>query len=99
MPCLTRAHIASAVALFVVVNVPVRAQTAAATFTAADALDINSYAISDLTDDGRYLVVTNTLRRDSYGQDYRHDGDPTYTRGIPVRLLVIDTRSGAPRWL
>lgn len=95
MPCLTRAHIASAVALFVVVNVPVRAQTAAATFTAADALDINSYAISDLTDDGRYLVVTNTLRRDSYGQDYRHDGDPTYTRGIPVRLLVIDTRSGA----
>jgi dipeptidyl aminopeptidase/acylaminoacyl peptidase len=72
-----------------------RAQAAASTFTADDALAINSYAIADLTDDGRYLVVTNTLRRDSYGQDFRRDGDPTYTRGIPVRVLVIDTKTGA----
>lgn len=66
-----------------------------ATFTAEDALNINAYAVADLTDDGRYLVVTNTLRRDSYGQDFRRDGDPTYTRGIPVRVLMIDTKTGA----
>ena len=94
MLLLSRVRIVSVVAL-IVITAPVHAQTTATTFTAEDALNINSYAVSDLTDDGRYLVVTNTLRRDSYGQDYRHDGDPTYTRGIPVRLLVIDTKSGA----
>jgi dipeptidyl aminopeptidase/acylaminoacyl peptidase len=72
----------------------VRAQTPATTFTAEDALNINSYTVGDLTDDGRYLAVTNTLRRDSYGQDFRRDGDPTYTRGIPVRVFIIDTKTG-----
>src|SRR5262245_1833268 len=72
-----------------------RAQAPATTITAEDALNINASAVADLTDDGRYLVVTNTLRRDSYGQDFRRDGDPTYTRGVPVRVLVIDTKSGA----
>jgi dipeptidyl aminopeptidase/acylaminoacyl peptidase len=80
---------------FAAVAVRAQAQSSQSTFTAEDALNINAYAIADLTDDGRYLVVTNTVRRDSYGQDFRRDGDPTYTRGIPVRLLVIDTRTGA----
>jgi dipeptidyl aminopeptidase/acylaminoacyl peptidase len=80
---------------FVVIVARAQAQSAPTTFTAEDALNIGSYAIADLTDDGRYLVVTNTVRRDSYGQDFRRDGDPTYTRGIPVRVLVIDTRTGA----
>lgn len=71
------------------------AQAPAQTFTAEDALNVNTYAIADLTADGRYVVLTNTRRRDSFGQDFRRDGDPTYTRGIPVRVLVVDTRSGA----
>lgn len=76
-----------------------RAQDGAAaatnTFTAEDALNINAVAIADLTDDGRYLALTNTLRRDSYGQDFRRDGDPTYVRGIPTRVFIIDTKTGA----
>jgi dipeptidyl aminopeptidase/acylaminoacyl peptidase len=67
----------------------------ASVFTAEDALAIDSYAISDLTDDGRLLAVIETVRRDSYGQDFRRDGDPTYTRAIPSRLEVIDTKTGA----
>jgi hypothetical protein len=35
------------------------------------------------------------VRRDAYGQDYRRDGDPTYVHPVPVRLLVVDTKSGA----
>lgn len=76
-----------------------RAQTSAPTFTAEDALNINGYSVADLTADGRYLILTNTLRRDSYGQDFRHDGDPTYTRGIPVRVVMVDTRTGAQQFV
>ena len=64
-------------------------------FTPQDALDVVNASVSDLSDDGRWLAVSATVRRDSYGQDYRRDGDPTYVRGVPVRLVVIDTRSGA----
>src|ERR1700753_2260233 len=64
-------------------------------FTAEDALAVDAYAISDLTDDGRYLAVIETVRRDTYGQEFRRDGDPSYTRAIPSRLEVIDTKSGA----
>ncbi|HVE32647.1 MAG TPA: hypothetical protein VNC18_03725, partial [Gemmatimonadaceae bacterium] len=65
------------------------------TFTAEDALDVMTAAVGDLTDDGRWLAVTNTMRRDQFGQDYRRDGDPSYVRPSLSRLLVIDTKSGA----
>ncbi len=64
-------------------------------FTAEDALAIDSHTISDLTNDGRYLAVIETVRRDSYGQDFRRDGDPSYTRAVPSRLEIVDTKSGA----
>jgi dipeptidyl aminopeptidase/acylaminoacyl peptidase len=70
-------------------------RTPTAAFTAEDALDVVSASIGDLTDDGRWLAVTSSVRRDAYGQDYRRDGDPTYVRATPTRLLVIDTKSGA----
>ena len=47
-------------------------------FTATDALEINTYAVADMSDDGHWLALTQAVRRDSYGNDYRHDGDPTY---------------------
>jgi dipeptidyl aminopeptidase/acylaminoacyl peptidase len=64
-------------------------------FTAEDALDVVSATVGDLTDDGRWLALTTSVRRDAYGQDYRRDGDPTYVRAVPARLVVIDTKSGA----
>ena len=64
-------------------------------FTAEDALDVVSATVGDLTDDGRWLALTTSVRRDAYGQDYRRDGDPTYVRAVPIRLVVIDTKSGA----
>src|SRR6185503_2424209 len=67
---------------------------ASTTFTAEDALAVNAATIGDLTPDGRYLAVISTMRRDQFGQDFRRDGDPSYARSIPARLLVIDTKSG-----
>ena len=66
-----------------------------AAFTMNDALDITTATVADLSDDGRWLALTSSVRRDAYGQDYRRDGDPTYVHPVPARLLVIDTKSGA----
>src|SRR5204862_1616923 len=55
-------------------------------FTADDALEVNTYATVDMSDDGHWVALTQAVRRDSYGTDYRHDGDPTYVHASPVRL-------------
>jgi hypothetical protein len=52
-----------------------RPATASPYFSAADALDISTFAIGDLSDDGKWLALTQSVRRDAYGNDYRRDGD------------------------
>src|SRR3954452_24787359 len=71
-----------------------QSRTATPVFTADDALEINTATIADMSDDGRWLALTQSVRRDSYGNDYRHDGDPTYVHPVPVRLWSVDARSG-----
>ncbi|HYW49413.1 MAG TPA: prolyl oligopeptidase family serine peptidase [Gemmatimonadaceae bacterium] len=66
-------------------------------FTADDALDVVSAQVSDLSADGRWLLVSVASRRDGLGVDYRRDTDPTYLRVSPARLRVIDTRDGTAR--
>src|SRR5262245_14993882 len=73
------------------------APTASSLFTPEDALEVMTYSIADLSDDGQWLVVSASSRRDSYGTDYRRDGDPSYLRVTPTRVLVIDTKTGASR--
>jgi WD40 repeat protein len=63
-------------------------------FTADDALEINTTTIADMSDDGKWLALTQSVRRDSYGNDYRHDGDPTYMHPVPVRVWSVDAQSG-----
>jgi dipeptidyl aminopeptidase/acylaminoacyl peptidase len=63
-------------------------------FTTDDALDLNAFAIADLSDDGRWIALTQSVRRDGYGTDYRRDGDPTYVHPTPVRLWSVDARTG-----
>jgi len=63
-------------------------------FTAEDALEINSATIADMTDDAHWIALTQSVRRDSYGNDYRHDGDPTYVHATPSRLWSVDARTG-----
>jgi dipeptidyl aminopeptidase/acylaminoacyl peptidase len=63
-------------------------------FSADDALDINTYAVADVTDDGRWIALTQSVRRDGFGVDYRHDGDPTYVHPVPLRLWALDPHTG-----
>ncbi|HEY7394794.1 MAG TPA: hypothetical protein VH559_08115, partial [Gemmatimonadaceae bacterium] len=63
-------------------------------FSADDALEINTYSIADVTDDGKWIALTQAVRRDGFGNDYRRDGDPTYVRPALVRLWSVDARSG-----
>jgi dipeptidyl aminopeptidase/acylaminoacyl peptidase len=63
-------------------------------FTADDALEINTATIADMSDDGHWLALTQSIRRDAYGNDYRHDGDPTYVHPTPARLWSVDARTG-----
>ena len=66
-------------------------------FTANDALDVTTAQITDLSADGRWLLITSSMRRDALGVDYRRDTDPTYLRLNPARLALIDTRDGTQR--
>ncbi len=59
-------------------------------FTPEVALDLNRYSIGDMTDDGLWLAVTMTVRRDDFGIDFRRDGDPTYVHPTPTRLWIVD---------
>ena len=70
------------------------AQTRPATFVPDDALGVVSYTVGDLSDDGRYIAATSSVRRDAFGQDFRRDGDPTYVRGALTRVMMIDTKTG-----
>lgn len=63
-------------------------------FTPEDALEVNTFAIADLSDDGKWIALTQTVRRDGFGIDYRHDGDPTYVHPVAVRLWSVDARTG-----
>jgi len=84
----------SALQLPVGQTLPNSARRAPTNFVAEDALGIVSYTIGDLTEDGRYIAATSSVRRDAFGTDYGRDGDPTYVRGAPTRVLLIDTKSG-----
>ncbi|HSA55696.1 MAG TPA: prolyl oligopeptidase family serine peptidase [Gemmatimonadaceae bacterium] len=73
-------------------------QTAATdSLTVRDLLDVSSTSVADLSADGRWLALTVTVRRDGLGIDFSRDGDPTYLRGTPAQLLVVDTRTLAQR--
>lgn len=63
-------------------------------FTAADALDITTWSVQDLSEDGRWLAAAAAPRRGGLGVDHRRDGDPTYIRPALARLWVVNTGTG-----
>jgi dipeptidyl aminopeptidase/acylaminoacyl peptidase len=79
---------------------PLAAQAPAAPpapFTVDDALDLATWTVADLSDDGRWLAATAGTRRDGLGVDHRREGDPTYVRPQRVRLWAVETATGARR--
>ena len=66
-------------------------------FTIRDVLDVASWTVADLSDDGRWAAVTAGTRRDGIGVDFRRDGDPSYIRPARQTLWSLDTRTGERR--
>ncbi|MBV6520427.1 MAG: hypothetical protein MNPFHGCM_00541 [Gemmatimonadaceae bacterium] len=94
---MTLLHTFRALTIVAILATNLGAQTApgaAQTFAPNDALDIVTYSVADLSDDGRWLVATSSTRRSGLGVDYRRDGDPTYIRPASARVWVFDTKSG-----
>lgn len=69
----------------------------ASTFTARDALGVTVTSVVDLSGDGRWLLVTASLRGDALGIDFRRDGDPTYVRPGRTKVQLIETATGTAR--
>ncbi|MGE0440116.1 MAG: prolyl oligopeptidase family serine peptidase [Gemmatimonadales bacterium] len=75
---------------------PLAAQERTA-FTAERSLDVATWSIGDLSDDGAWLVTTSLTRRAMLGVDHRRDGDPTYLRPAAADIWVVNTATGDRR--
>jgi dipeptidyl aminopeptidase/acylaminoacyl peptidase len=93
MPRRAAASLASLMLLLTPATLVAQAQR----FTAETALDVVTYTIRDLSDDGVWLAATSGTRRDRLGIDHRRDGDPSYVAPALQRLWAINTGTGAAR--
>lgn len=65
-----------------------------AALTPADLLDVRTVSAGDYSPDGKWLVVRIARRGDGLGFVAARDGDPSYTRPAPTRLLLLNTATG-----
>jgi dipeptidyl aminopeptidase/acylaminoacyl peptidase len=63
--------------------------------SAEDTLKVQTAAVLDLSEDGRFVAVGARRLYDNAETNHRRYGDPTYFAPAMVELRVIDTRSGA----
>ncbi|WP_411281743.1 prolyl oligopeptidase family serine peptidase [Gemmatimonas sp.] len=66
----------------------------AGSLTPNDLLDVRTVSAGDYSPDGTWLVVRIATRRDGLGFVAARDGDPSYTRPAPARLLLLNTETG-----
>lgn len=62
--------------------------------TPADLLATRTVAIGDYSPDGAWLLIRISRRGDGLGFVAARDGDPSYTRPAPARLLLLNTATG-----
>ncbi|MCC6243139.1 MAG: prolyl oligopeptidase family serine peptidase [Gemmatimonadaceae bacterium] len=74
--------------------VPARSVVAQAALTSADLLDVRSVSVGDYSPDGRWVLVRVSRRGDGLGFVAARDGDPSYTRPAPARLLLMNSATG-----
>ena len=70
------------------------ASASASALTPADLLDVRTVSAGDYSPDGKWLVVRIARRGDGLGFVAARDGDPSYTRPAPSRLLLLNTATG-----
>ncbi len=82
-----------------VIATPVRAQPAASAsgFTIQDVLDVKNVSVAEVSDDGRWAVLTTSSLGDRIGTDHSRYGDPTYVAPSLARITIVDTGTGESR--
>ncbi len=63
-------------------------------FTVNDALNVVSFSVRDITDDGMLIAGTTNTRRDRLNVDHQRYGDPNYVSPSYSKLLILNTNTG-----
>ena len=63
-------------------------------FTPGDALNLVSENIREMTDDGKYIVLTSATRKDRLGIDHKRYRDPSYENPSFTELAIMNTETG-----
>ncbi len=85
-----------ALLLLIALAVPatLQAQATGTGFTIDDVLDVRNVSVGDVSEDGRWVILTTATLRDRIGADNSRYGDPTYVAPGLARIEIVDTRSG-----
>ena len=70
------------------------ASTPPTPLTPEDLLNVRTVSLGDYSPDGRWLVIRIARRGDGLGFVAARDGDPSYTRPSPARVLLLNTLTG-----
>lgn len=87
------------VPLFLLPVMAAAQQPAPTAYTIEDVLGVRNVSLGDLSDDGRWAVITTSTLRDRVGIDNRRYGDPTYISPGTSEIAIVDTRTGERRAL
>ena len=66
-------------------------------FTIDDVLDVKSVSVSDVSDDGRWVVLSTRTLRDRIGADNSRFGDPTYVAPTVGATHIVNAETGESR--
>lgn len=78
------------VILFIINSQLVIAQTP---FTSKDALNVKSFRISAITEDGNYIAGTISTRKDRLNTNHKRFGDPTYISSSTSEFMILNTKT------
>jgi dipeptidyl aminopeptidase/acylaminoacyl peptidase len=62
-----------------------------------DVLEVASASVADMSEDGRWAVITTATLRDRIGIDNYRYGDPTYSAPSVAHVALVDIRTGEQR--
>lgn len=62
-------------------------------FTAGDSLRVKSFSSQSMTENGRFIAGTISMRLDRLGADHKRYRDPTYISPRPTEVIILDTKT------
>ncbi|NOR52987.1 MAG: prolyl oligopeptidase family serine peptidase [Candidatus Aminicenantes bacterium] len=62
-------------------------------FTAGDSLRIKSFSPQSMTENGRFIAGTISIRLDRLGADHKRYRDPTYISPRLTEVIILDTKT------